>query len=141
MPPMVPDSTLTCPRCSRVLATGALECDRCHALVHAGEMESLAAQARGLEAQSRLLEARERWLAILPLLPFESKQAEWIRDHTQQLESAEPAAQRPEPPGTKNPWAKRLAPLAPIAVFLSKLKGVLLLLPKVQFLFSFATFI
>jgi Zn-dependent protease len=104
-------------------------------------MERTAADARALEAQSRLKEARERWLAILPLLPFESKQAEWIRDHAQQLESAEPAAQRPEAPGTKNPWAKRLAPLAPIAVLLSKFKGVLLLLPKLQFLFSFATFI
>jgi Zn-dependent protease len=119
----------------------ALSCDRCHTLVHADEMERLAAQARALEAKSLLGEARERWLAILPLLPYDSKQAEWIRDHARQLESAAPMAQQPQAPGTKNPWAKRLAPLAPLAVLLSKFKGFLLLVPKLQFLFSFATFI
>jgi len=118
-----------------------LVCDRCHALVHAEEVERRAALARSLEAQSLLVKARECWLSILSLLPYDSQQAAWIRDHAQQLESAAPAAQRPEAPGgTKNPWAKRLAPLAPIAVLLSKLKGLLFLL-KLQFLFSFATFI
>src|SRR5215813_12455964 len=116
-------------------------CDRCHALVHAGEVERLAAQARALEAKSLLKEARERWLAILPLLPYDSKQAEWIRDHARQLESAAPMAQQPQAPGTKNPWAKRLAPLAPIAVLLAKFKSVIVLLPKLQFFFSFASFI
>ncbi len=104
-------------------------------------MERRAATARSLEAQSLLPQARECWLAILPLLPYDSKQAEWIRDHARQLESAAPAAQRPQPPGTKNPWAKRLAPLAPIAVLLAKFKSVLIFLPKLQFLLSFASFI
>jgi Zn-dependent protease len=119
---------------------GALACDRCHALVHAGEMERLAAQARALEAQSRLMEARDRWLSILPLLPNDSKQAEWIRDHARELETAAPAAQRPGAPGTSK-WAKRLAPLGPVALVLAKGKTALLAVFKLKFLFSFASFI
>jgi Zn-dependent protease len=119
-------------------------------------MERRAAEARALEARSRLPEARDRWLAILPLLPFDSKQAEWIRDHARQLESAPPVTQPPQPPDragvarggmeppgtkTKGPWAKWLAPLAPLAVLLAKFKGVLLLLLKLKPLLSFASFI
>lgn len=141
MSSITPDSGEICAHCSRPLPPGALACERCHTLVHAEEMERRAAEARALEAQSRLAEARDRWLAILPLLPFDSKQAEWIRDHARQLESAAPAAQQPQAPGTKSPWAKRLAPLAPLAIVLAKLKSVLLLLLKLKFLFSFASFI
>ncbi|HEY6308736.1 MAG TPA: site-2 protease family protein [Candidatus Angelobacter sp.] len=141
MPALIPDSGSTCQRCSRPLAPGALACDYCHALVHAGEMDRLAAQARSLEAQSRLLEAHDRWLSILPLLPHDSQQAVWIRDHARELERAAPAAQRPEAPGTSKTWAKRLGPLGPIAVMLAKLKPLLLAVPKLKFLFSFATFI
>jgi Zn-dependent protease len=104
-------------------------------------MERRAAEARALEAQNRLVEARERWLAILPLLPFDSKQAEWIRSHAQQLESATPSGQPSQTPGAKHPWAKRLAPLAPLALFLAKIKGVLLFLLKLKPLLSFASFI
>lgn len=120
---------------------GALACDRCHALVHADEMERRAAQARALEAQSRLMEARGSWLSILPLLPDHSKQAEWIRDHARELETAAPAAQRPGAPGTTSTWAKRLAPLGPVAVVLAKFKTFLLAVFKLKFLFSFASFI
>jgi len=55
-------------------------------VVHGDTMEQLAAHARSLEAHGDLQEARERWLACLPFLPPKSKQAEWIRDHAQQLE-------------------------------------------------------
>jgi len=104
-------------------------------------MERRAAEARALEAQGRTADARQRWLAILPLLPYDSKQAEWIRDHTRQLESAPPTAQQSLGPKTKSPWAKRLAPLAPLAVALAKIKSLALLLFKLKFLFSFASFI
>jgi Zn-dependent protease len=120
---------------------GALACERCHALVHADEMERLAAQARALEAETRLMEARDRWVSILPLLPHESKQAEWIREHARQLESTAPAAQRPGDPNAKGKWAKRLAPLGPLAVLLGKFKIVAGALLKLKFLLSFASFI
>jgi Zn-dependent protease len=138
---MIPDSSVTCARCQRPLPPGALVCDRCHTLVHADEMDRRAAEARSLEAQSRLPEASERWLSILPLLPYESKQAEWIRDHARQLQSAELAARRPEAPGTGKTWAKRLAPLAPLALVLAKLKTFLFTIFKLKFLLSFASFI
>jgi Zn-dependent protease len=120
---------------------GALACDYCHALVHQSEMDRLAADARALEAQSRLLEARDRWLSILPLLPYDSQQAGWIRSHACELEGAAPAAQRPEAPGSGKTWAKRLAPLGPVAVMLAKFKTVAVALFKLKFLFSFASFI
>ncbi len=141
MPPFISDSGQTCKRCQSPLTPGALSCGHCNALVHAEEMERLAAEARALEAQSRLPEARVSWLAILPLLPRDSKQAEWIRDHARELESAAPAAQRPHAPGTASTWAKRLAPLGPIALLLAKGKSFLFILFKLKFLFSFASFI
>jgi Zn-dependent protease len=104
-------------------------------------MDRLASDARALEAQSRLLEARDRWLSILPLLPYDSPQAAWIRSHARELEGAAPAAQRPEAPGSGKTWAKRLAPLGPVAVMLAKFKTVALALFKLKFLFSFASFI
>lgn len=136
----IPDPT-RCSRCSRTLTPGALACDYCHALVHSAEMERLAAEARALEAQSRLMDARNRWLEILPLLPHDSKQAEWIRGHAHELETAAPAAQRPQAPGAGSKWAKRLAPLGPIAIVLAKLKGFAYVLLNLKFLLSFASFI
>jgi len=148
MSSLLSDSGMTCARCSRPLPPGALACDRCHTLVHEEEMERRAAEARALEKQNRQAEARERWLAILPLLPFNSEQAEWIRDHARQLELA-PAPQQSANPGSpdrasqagvetpgaqpKSPWAKRLAPLAPLAVLLAKFKTVAILFTKFQF--------
>jgi Zn-dependent protease len=137
---VIPDPT-RCSRCSRTLTPGALACDYCHALVHAADMERLAAEARALEAQIRLLEARSRWLQILPLLPSESKQAEWIRDHARELENAAPAARGPHAPGAGSKWAKRLAPLGPIAIVLAKFKTLLFAIFKLKFLLSFVSFI
>jgi Zn-dependent protease len=104
-------------------------------------MEKLAARARALEAQSLLMEARNCWLSILPLLPRDSQQAQWIQGHARDLESAAPAAQRPGAPGGAKTWVKRLGPLGPVAAVLAKYKTVWLIVPKLKFLFSFATFI
>ena len=126
-----------CPVCSRELNPGALECPHCHTLVHAGTLEQLASQAKELESQGRPLEARERWLDALRLLPPESSQADWVREHSRQLALvARPAAQSKSP----NSWAKKLGPLAPVAIALSKAK-VLLTLFKLNFLLSLAAFI
>ena len=97
----------------------------------------MASQARELENQSKPLEARERWLEALKLLPAESTQAEWVRDHARQLAlAARPAAQ----PESRNKWASKLGPLAPLAIALSKAK-VLLAVFKLNFLLSLAAFI
>jgi Zn-dependent protease len=70
-------------------------CDQCHALVHSEELERLSAEAKALEANGDLRQAREKWLSGLALLPPTSKQAEWIRQHAQALDSAGGAGQRP----------------------------------------------
>jgi Zn-dependent protease len=135
------DLTHTCKHCARALQAGALACDHCKTLVHADEMERRAARARALESRGELQQAYQQWLSILPLLPQESKQAEWIREHLRELESAAANAHRPTTPGQKNRWAKRLAPLGPLAVVLAKAKTFLFAIFKLKFLFSFAAFI
>jgi len=133
--------THTCKHCARSLQPGALACDHCKTLVHAEEMERRATQARALESRGDLHGAYQQWLSILPLLPGQSKQAEWIREHLGELESAAANAHRPEKSGQKGRWAKRLAPLGPLAVVLAKAKTFLFAIFKLKFLFSFAAFI
>jgi len=121
-----------CPRCARELPPGALECPQCRNLVHGDQMEQLAAHARSLEAHGDFQGARERWLACLPLLPAQSAQAEWIRGHVRELETA-PTTQATvqRGPNATPDWAKRLGPLGPL----------LLALWKFKFLFSFVAFL
>jgi Zn-dependent protease len=116
-----------CPRCAREIPYGALECPQCRTLVHGDQMEQLAAHARSLEAHGDIQEARERWLACLPLLPSQSVQADWIRNHVRELDagsSAQPASAHPNA-NTTPQWAKRLGPLGPIALALLKFKSLL----------------
>ena len=136
MSSITPPPSQFCSSCSGELPPGALECPACHALVHAEALERMATQARELENQSKPLEARERWLEAQKLLPAESSQAEWVRDHARQLAlAARPSAQ----PESRNKWASKLGPLAPLAVALSKAK-VLLAVFKLNFLLSLAAF-
>jgi len=106
-------------------------------LVHAEALERITSQARELENQSKPLEARERWLEALKLLPAESSQAEWVRDHARQLALA---ARSAAPAESRHKWASKLGPLAPLAIALSKAK-VLLAVFKLNFLLSLAAFI
>ena len=138
MSTITPELIRNCKRCSHELAPGALVCDRCRALVHSDQLERLAAAAKKLEAKGDLLEARHLWLTALPLIPQESKQAIWIRDHARALEQT---ASAPQAPDAKSKWAKRLAPLGPIGVLLAKAKVLLPFLLKLKFLLSFAAFI
>ncbi|HEX4606403.1 MAG TPA: site-2 protease family protein [Candidatus Angelobacter sp.] len=115
-----------CSRCARELPPGALECPQCRTLVHGDQMEQLAAHARSLEAHGDFQQARERWLACLPLLPAQSAQAEWIRNHLRDLEQG---AQPPQPARTEASstprWAQKLGPLGPILLALFKFKSLL----------------
>jgi Zn-dependent protease len=101
-------------------------------------MERMSTEARALEAQSRLMDARTIWLSILPLLPPESNQAGWIREHARELERAAPTAQKP---GSGSTWAKRLEPLAPLAFLAGKAKGLWLIILKYKFILSLFSFI
>ena len=132
-----PELIRSCARCSSELEPGALECARCHALVHAGELERIAAEAKALEARGELGPAREEWLRSLPLLPPGSKQSAWVRDHALALDIARDRQQSAK---SENPWAQRLGPVGPIAVVLAKSKAVLAAVFKLKFLVSFAAF-
>ena len=145
---VIPQTAQICQRCSRPLEPGALACSNCHALVHADEMERLAAQARELEGRKDPAGARERWLSVLPLLPPESQQAEWIRGHVHEMEAAPASAVAGQHPSVlpdrsdmKRTWTKRLAPLGAVGVILAKFKTLLFAIFKLKFLFSFAAFI
>jgi Zn-dependent protease len=113
-----------------------LACPKCHALVHSEELRVLSTRAQKQETDEDFLSARETWTRALSLLPYESTQAEWIRTHLYRLQLAEKAA---PPPEEKHKLAKKLGPIAPIAIVLAKGKWLLALL-KLKFLFSFGAF-
>jgi Zn-dependent protease len=114
-----------------------LVCPQCHALVHVERLERLAAEAKSLEQGGDGMQARERWLEALTLLPADSTQADWVRNHAMELASA---AKRVPQPASTNKWVRKLGPLAPVAVALSKAKGLLAIF-KLKFLLSLAAFL
>ncbi len=115
---------------------GALVCEKCQALLYSEELARISTRANSLEEQGDLVQAREEWLKALPLLPPTSTQAEWIRGKVYKLELA--AKHAPSTP--KHEWAKKLGPLAPVAVLLAKSKVLLTALFKLKFLLSLGTF-
>jgi Zn-dependent protease len=129
--------TRTCKSCSYELAPELLACPQCHTLVHAGQLEQLAATAKTLEAQHQFLQARDHWLKALPLLPPQSTQADWIRDNARKLELA---AAQSGPQESRSKWANKLGPLAPIALILAKGKTLFLAIFKLKFLLSLGAF-
>ncbi|MGZ4876190.1 MAG: site-2 protease family protein [Candidatus Angelobacter sp.] len=125
MSPFTSEVAQKCPRCAREIPVGALDCPQCRTLVHGDQMEQLAAHARSLEAHGDFQGARERWLACLPLLPAQSVQAEWIRNHVSEL-NAGPLPQSGHTSSSTTPqWAKKLGPLGPILLALLKFKSLL----------------
>jgi Zn-dependent protease len=126
-----------CHNCGAPLPLGALACEQCHALAHSEELVRISARAKSFEAQEQILAAREEWLKALPLLPANSTQAEWISGQARKLELAAKVA---PPPEQKHSWARKLGPLAPIAILLAKSKTLLLAIFKLKFLFSLFAF-
>jgi Zn-dependent protease len=101
-------------------------------------LDRLATEAKELEAKGDPRLARERWLQGLPLLPPNSRQADWIQQHARSLDLA---AQRLQPPPpSENKWAQRLGPVGPIAILLAKGKFLLTAIFKLKFLLSFFAF-
>ena len=91
-------------------------------------------EAQQMEQQGEPKHAIERWQQALKLLPKESAQAVWIREHISAIETAHPEAGR-------SAWVKKLgAWAAPIAVFFAKFKFILVALLKFKFLFSLFAF-
>ena len=137
MSSFTPEVIRNCPRCSADVAHGALECEKCHALLHASQLDRIASEAKALEARREFRHARETWLMSLPLLPRGSKQAEWVRDHALSLDITADQQQKPQ---SENKWAQKLGPVGPVAILLAKSKAVLAAIFKLKFLLSFAAF-
>ena len=102
---------------------GATACPECHTLVYGAELNAIARDAKALEAKGDFAQAREVWNRSLPLLPPDSKQAEWVRERVRALEVAQTGREQAGP-RQQHPWARRLGPLAPIAIVLAKSKGL-----------------
>ena len=128
----------SCSQCGETLDSGELACRHCHALLHAQSLERLAASARGHEQAEDIEEARNDWLKALELLPADSSQAAWIRDNLTRLNSLR--APEPSTKDARYAWAKKLGPLAPIAVLLANGKFLLALF-KLKFLLSLGSFV
>jgi len=116
---------------------GALECEQCHALLHSEELLRISTKANAFEEQRDFAAAREEWRKALPLLPPKSTQAEWLRRQIYKLELTERNSFGEPAP---NAWAKKLGPLAPIAILLVKSKALLFALFKLKFLLSLGAF-
>ena len=125
-----------CKRCAAQLPSEALVCNRCHALVHAEELEQLTAGAKILEERGDGLQAKEQWLRAAPLLPADSRQLVWIQDHVRRLELAATVS---SPRPTSKKWLGRFAPLAPLALALGKGKALLALV-NLKFMLSLVAF-
>ena len=133
-PPIEP--IRNCHYCGQDVPLGALACEKCQALLYSEELARISTRANSLEEQDNLTQAREEWLKALPLLPPTSTQAEWIRGKVYKLELAAKHA----PAHPKNEWAKKLGPLAPVAILLAKSKVLLTALFKLKFLLSLGAF-
>jgi Zn-dependent protease len=124
-----------CKTCGAELHPGDLVCARCHALVYSEQLTILSHRATQLEQDGETAKALAEWRAALPLLPAHVTQSDWVLDHIRQLELAQQAA----PAQPKNAWARKLGPLAPLAIFLAKAKWILAIF-KFKFLFSLGAF-
>lgn len=112
-----------------------LACPQCHALIHGEELLRITTSAKSLEADNNPAQAQQVWQQALALLPHDSTQAQWVRDHLATLQRVFPA---PQP---KHSWATKLGPLAPIAIFLAKSKTILFAIFKLKFLLSLGAFV
>jgi Zn-dependent protease len=132
-----PDSTIRkCKSCGRELASTELACVQCHTLTFSEELTGLSARANRLEEEGAFSQALEEWRKSLQMLPPQSTQADWVREHIRKLELSLKSA---PPPEAKRNWARKLGPLAPIAIFLAEAKWLFALF-KLKFLFSLGAF-
>ncbi len=127
-PPSVINS---CPNCSHWLPDGTLACPDCQTLTYGQHLSGIAVEAQQLEQEQKWPEARERWRSALQWLPEDTRQASSIQQHIAQLDARLKAEE-----DQKARWTKRLGPLAPVALFLIKIKTWLFVALKFKFLLS-----
>jgi Zn-dependent protease len=130
-----PESIYNCPNCSHWLAPGTLLCPECQTIVYSAHLRGVAMAATAEENAGKWAEARDVWKQALLWLPPDTKQYAAVEQRIALVDAKLHSAE-----ARKATWTKRLGPLAPILVFLSKAKWLLILLSKAKFLLSFAGF-
>ena len=133
--PPDPEPIYNCLQCSHYIPDGTLVCPECGNLVYKQYVASLAHAAQGLEQEQRWPEARTVWDAALVWMPAEAPQSVALKQRIAAIDARDNADKE-----KTARWAKRLGPLAPVLVLLGKLKGILFVLLKMKFLFSFLAF-
>ena len=132
-----------CGQCGTELAATLLSCPSCHALVHADQLKSLAAEAEAAEQAGNIPVALAKWREAMELLPPDSEQYATITARTSEL------ARRVEPgkasasatPDTRHPLKRAWAGIVSAAlIVLSKAKLLLLGLTKLGTLSSMLVF-
>jgi Zn-dependent protease len=133
----------TCADCRSPIDPTALSCPSCHALTHAPELESLAAQAQAATARRDLAAARDLWAQSLALLPPETVQYRSIRARIAQIDAEIRDPSHPgAPPSAAGKWGKGAAGIGPaLLLALSKGKLLLLGLTKLSTLLSMLAFV
>lgn len=130
-----PDAIYNCPNCSRYLPDGTLVCPECQTIVYSEHLRGIAFAATTEENANQWVAARETWKQALLWLPVDTKQYAAVEQRIALVDAKLNSTQ-----ANKAKWTKRLGPLAPVLVFLSKAKWLLFLLTKAKFLLSFAGF-
>jgi Zn-dependent protease len=133
-----------CAGCGTELAPSAPVCPACGALVHAGELRTLAKRAESLTTDGKLVEARDAWQRALLLLPIDSVQHQQISKRVTELShriAAMPSTDLQA--GDSRAWWKRgvAGGLGVVGLVLGKLKFLSLGLLKMQTLFSMLAFL
>ncbi len=133
--PPAPTPVYSCPQCSHYIHEGTLVCPECGALIYGQHAAGLAHVAQAMEGEKRWDEARAAWGEALVWLPEGTAQAQTVQARVANID-----AQARQDQEKTAKWTKRLGPLAPILLLLGKLKGLLFVLFKMKFLFSFFAF-
>ena len=133
--PPDPAPVYSCPQCSHFISEGTLACPDCGALVYVEHLAGLATAAQDLEREKRWPEARAAWNAARAWLPPGGKEDHKILQRVAAIDAHDDAEKE-----KAARWVKRLGPLAPLLILLSKLKGIVFLIFKLKFLLSFLAF-
>lgn len=123
-----------CSACGTEMAPTLLSCPRCHRLVHAAELKSLAGEADAATNRGELVVALRAWRRALELLPAGSRQYEAIASKTAELSrriDADPAKIHTAPPvesrrtGERGKWGAAAAGAGAVGLLLWKFKFAL----------------
>lgn len=113
-----------CPQCGTEIAPALLACPICHRLVHAEELQRLAASAANDQQAGNLTAALGAWRQALDLLPADSRQFATVSAKLAELSRrVDPAATGAAP--EKPSWVRRAGIPGAILLFLWKFKVVL----------------